>query len=58
MVTALYGYDSCMHRPENIERREAKKNGRVEINLEHHLVIEFRLIRSIGDNFRVIAIVV
>ena len=57
MVTALYGYDSCMHRPENVERQEEKKNGRMEINLERHLVIEFRLVRSIGDNFRAIAIV-
>ena len=58
MVTALYGYDSCMHRPENVERQEEKKNGRMEINLERHLVIEFRLVRSIGDNFRAIAIAV
>ena len=33
-------------------------SGGVEKKLKRHLVIEFRLIKSIGDNFEVIAIVV
>ena len=47
-----------MHRPENIERQEEKESGSVEIKLNRHLVIESRLIKGVGGNFGVIAIVV
>ena len=47
-----------MHRLENIERQEEEESGSVEKKLEHHLVIEFGLKKSIGENFRAIAIVV
>ena len=49
---------AVMHRPENIERQEEMVSGRVEINSKRKLVIEFRLIRDIRDNFGVTAIVV
>ena len=47
-----------MHRPGNVGKPEERESGSVEIKLNRHLVIEFCLIKSIGDNFRVIAIVV
>ena len=47
-----------MHRPENIERQEDKESGNVEMKLKRHLAIDFFLKKSIGDNFRVIVIVV
>ena len=47
-----------MIRLENIERQEEKGNGGVEIKLNRHAMIECRLLKGIGDNFRVIAIVV
>ena len=43
---------------ENIERQEEKDSGGVEIRLKCHLMIEFHLIKGVGDNFRVIAITV
>ena len=46
-----------MHSPENIERQEEKESGSVWKKLKHHLVIEFRLIKGIGDNYRDIEIV-
>ena len=49
---------TVMRGPENIERRKEKECDGVEIRLKRHLVMEFRLIMGIGDNFRVIAIVV
>ena len=49
---------TVMRRPENVKRREEKERGRVEMKLKRYLVTEFRLIRGIGENFRVIAIVV
>ena len=45
-----------MHHPENIERQEEKMSGNVEIN--RCLVIESRLIKGIGGNFGVMAIIV
>ena len=54
-----------MHPPENIERQEGKEIGSVQMKLKDkvryrlsHSVIEFRLIKYVVDNFRVIAIVV
>ena len=47
-----------MHRPENIKMLEEKENDSVSIMLKRGLVIEFRLINCIGDNFGVIGIVV
>ena len=47
-----------MHRAENIERQEEKESGSVEIRLKRHLVIEFLLIKGIGDTLGVITIVV
>ena len=47
-----------MHRPENIERQEEKESGSVEIKLKRYLVIEFQLMKDIGEYFGVIAIVV
>ena len=47
-----------MHRLENIERQlEEKESGSVEIKLKRHLVMEFSLVKCIGYNFRVRAIV-
>ena len=46
-----------IHRPENVERREEKEIDGVEIKLKRHFVIQFRLIKGIGDNFGVIIIV-
>ena len=46
------------HRPKNVEKQEERESDSVKIKLKCHLVIEFSLIKSIGDNFRVIAIVV
>ena len=42
------------------KRRKArqKERGSVEIKLKRHLVIEFRLIKGMGDNFSVITIIV
>ena len=45
-------------RLENTERQEKKENGSVDIKLKGNFLIEFGLKKSIGDNFRVIAIVV
>ena len=47
---------SIMHRLENIEGREEKESYSVEIKVERHLVIEFGLKKSIGENFKVITI--
>ena len=47
-----------MHLPENIERREEKESGGVEMKSKHNLLIEFRLKKGTGDDFRIIAIVV
>ena len=47
-----------MRCPENIETQGKKESGRMEIKLKHHLVIEWHLIKGIGDNLRLIAIVV
>ena len=49
---------TVMRRTENIERQGEKESDRMEIKLKRHLVTEFRLIKGIGDNLRVIAIVV
>ena len=43
--------------PENTEGQEEKENGNAEIKLKRHVVIEFRLLKGIGDNFGVIVIV-
>ena len=43
---------------EYIERQEEKDGDSVYIKLKRHLVIGFRLIKGIGDNFRAIAVVV
>ena len=45
-------------RPENIERREEKESGSVEIKLERPLVIEFGLKTDTGDSFRAIVVAV
>ena len=47
-----------MNRLGNIERQEEKDSGSVKIKLERLLVIEFGLKKSIGGNFRAIAITV
>ena len=39
-------------------RQEEKQGASVLVKLKHHLVIEFHLVKGIGDSFRVIAIVV
>ena len=44
-----------MHRLKNIETQEENYS---EVQLERHLVIEFRLVKGIGGNFEVITIVV
>ena len=49
---------TVMRRIENIERQGEKESGRMGIRLKRHLVTGFRLIKGIGDNLRVIAIVV
>ena len=49
---------TVIHRLENIETQEEKESGSVEIKMKRDLVIDFRLIKSIGGNFGVIAIVV
>ena len=49
---------TVMHRPENIERQKEAENGSVDMKLKRHLLIGFRLIKDIGDNLWVIAIVV
>ena len=49
---------TVMHRPKNIERQEENESVSVKIKLKRHLVIDFRLIQDIGDNFGVIAIAV
>ena len=41
----------------SIERQEEKASGSVQIKLRRHLLVEFRLIKGIGDNFGAIAIV-
>ena len=38
-------------------KEEEKDGGRVHIKLKRHLVIEFHLIKDIGDNFGGIAII-
>ena len=48
---------TVMRHPENTGRQEEKASGKVEIKLKRHSVIEFRLIRGIGDTFGVITIV-
>ena len=47
-----------MHPPENIETLEEKESDSVQLRLKHQLVIEFRLIKGIEDNFSVIVILV
>ena len=42
------------HHPENIERQDEKESDSVEIKFNSHLMIDFRLIKGIGDDFRVI----
>ena len=49
---------AVMHHPDNTGRQEEKESGSVEIKVQRHLVIDVRLISGIGDNSRVIAIVV
>ena len=44
------------HRLENIERQKEKESGSVKLKLERHLVVEFGLKKSIGNNFTAIAI--
>ena len=53
----LLGQRLCIH-PENIEIQEEKESGSVETKLNCHLVIESRLIKRIGGNYGVMAIVV
>ena len=47
-----------MHRPENIETQKEEENSSKDMKLKGHLVIGFRLVKGIGDNFWVTAIVV
>ena len=42
-----------IHRPEIIERREENESDGVELKLKRHFVIQFRLLKGIGDNFGV-----
>ena len=56
--TIIFAERLGMCRPENIERQEEKESGSVEIKLERHFAMKLRLIIGVGDNFRVIAIVV
>ena len=49
---------TAIHLPDNIERQEEKKRGGVSISLKCHLLMEFRLIKGNGEDFRAIAIVV
>ena len=41
---------------ENIERREEKESGSVEIKLQRYLVIEFGLNNGMGDNFSCVTV--
>ena len=47
-----------MHRPENIERQEEKESCGEKRKLKRHFMVEFRLIKDIGDNSRVITIAI
>ena len=44
--------------PKTLKDRKKMRVGSVQIKLKHNKVIELRLIKGIGDNFRAIAIVV
>ena len=45
-----------MHSSQNIERQEERESGSLYKKLKRRLMIEFPLIKCIGDNFRAIAI--
>ena len=45
-----------MHHPENIERQEEMESCSDKIKLKRHFMVDFRLIKDIGDNFSAITI--
>ena len=45
-----------MHPPQDIERQEEKDSGSVKLKFKRHFLIEFHVIKRIGDNFRVMVI--
>ena len=47
-----------MRRHEKIERQEENRSGSVEIKFMRRLVIEFRIVNGIWDNFRIIVSIV